>query len=56
MTPGKQLPSPGPQILLINTGLNATKPSPRDVKPGLLNVAVQTVHCTRAPAKGVSGS
>lgn len=36
VTPSRQFPSPGPQILPVHTGFSATKPSPRDVKPGLL--------------------
>lgn len=55
VSPGRQLPSPGTQILPMHTGLNATKPSLRDVKPGLPHVVVQTVHCTRMPAAEASG-
>lgn len=45
-----------PEILPINTRINATEQSPRDVKPGLPYVVVQAVYCTRVPAEGVSGS
>lgn len=34
--PKQTVSFPGPQILPVHTGFSATKPSPRDVKPGLL--------------------
>lgn len=52
MSLGRQLPFPGTQILPMHTGLNATKPSLRDVKPGLPYVVV---NCTRMPAAEASG-
>lgn len=55
VSPGRQRPSPGTQMLPMHTGLNATKLSPRAVKPGLRHVVVQTVHCTRMPAEGIGG-
>lgn len=54
-TPGRKLPFPGPQILPMNTRINSTKPSPRDVKPGLPYVVLQTMQCTRVPTERVSG-
>ena len=40
------------QILPINTRINATEQSPRDVKPGLPYVVVQAVYCTGCQLMG----
>lgn len=54
-TPGRRLPFSWPQILPRNTGLNALKSSPRDVKPGMPYVVVQMVPSTAVSPKGVIG-